>query len=203
MGPSVVSLSPSKKTTGATPTKLLRARGKGATVPHSDKKTSITSASPASLSSSVSAGLGLHQVEVIAASLNELGSRVSQVMEMASTLAQFQTLVGSLRGLPQTPGLWAAIEEAVTGNSLMGANDRDLPIPEGSVRAEEYLEQVFGGKDYPLPPLEEKEKMEVTMRWCVSVAFTASLLSRMKLLKAHPPLLPSTLHPPHPPPTTA
>ena len=57
--------------------------------------------------------------------------------------------------------MWPTESKPADQGSLEDTNERDTPI-EGSVRASEYLEQVFGQKnDYPLPPLKEEEEEEM------------------------------------------
>ena len=110
-------------------------------------------------------GVGLHEVAGITAGLKELSFRVTQVMEMVSSLFQFRSLTGNLRGLPRVSGLWTADPPLVvlsSQGSLEGTNERGDPIPEGSVRASDYLEQVFGRRDYPLPSLENEGREKET-----------------------------------------
>lgn len=91
---------------------------------------------------------------------------MSQVLEIASTLTQFQTLVTSLRALPRVSGLWAPDPPLVSNDndSLDGANERGIPIPEGSVKASDYLEQVFGRNEYPLSPLNNRQEILMVIK---------------------------------------
>ena len=162
VGHSTVSLSGTKRGS-ATPTNPLSGggnrKGNGLTVPVEKRNTiSATLASPGSVSTCPS-GVGLHNVDIIAASMNELSSRVSQVMEIVSTLSQFRKLVGNLRGLPRVSGLWPKESEltATDVGLLEDTNEGVAPIA-GSVRTSDYVEHVFGPKEYPLPPLNEQEE---------------------------------------------
>lgn len=158
-------------------TNPLKAGGKGLTLPQSDKKktsSTVARSSPATrLSPTMTSGLPMNQVDLIAATLNEFSSRVSQIIEITSTLAQFQSIVERLHGLPQVSGLWSVKEVAMGDteeNSLVRTNDRDIPIPEGSVMASDYLEHIFGENNYPLPSLDDvttREKTEVYKYCCV------------------------------------
>ena len=164
IGHSTISLSGAKKGS-ATPTNPLGGGNKrpgvgSLAVPGTEKKNLAASAfaSPAGATGS---GVALHDVDQIAAGMNDLSSRVTQVMEVVATLSQFRKLVGNLRGLPRVSGLWPTERKPADQGSLEDTNERDTPI-EGSVRASEYLEQVFGQKnDYPLPPLKEEEEEEM------------------------------------------
>ena len=159
VGPSTVSLSGTKRGTGATPTHPHTSstsdgggRRGGLTVPGFEKKTTSSSLGSGSMSFS---GVGLQQVELIAANMNELSSRVEQVIELASTLAQFGTVAESVRGLPRVEGLW------VPAPAVVKSEEREVLA--GTVRVSDYLEHVFGRREYPLPPPrdEEREKEEV------------------------------------------
>ena len=124
--------------------------------------------SPGSVSATYSSGVSLHNVDVIAASVNDMSSRVTQVLEIVATLTQFHQLVGNLKGLPRVSGLWVAVTvEAGTEVGLLEeAKRRGAPLAVGSVTTSDYVEQVFGQKDYPLPPLKEEGKPQVV---CVCV----------------------------------
>ena len=140
-------------------------------VPGSGNAVQSSLASSGERGSAVAAltGVSLHQVDQITASLREFGSRVSQVTEIASTLAQFHSLTGQLRGLPRVSGLWAVEPPLIVvagETSLDVANERVAPIPEGSVSASDYLEQVFGKNEYPLLPLESKGESKGLVSVC-------------------------------------
>ena len=136
------------------------------TVPGSDKL--ALSSSGVGSSGSPVTGVALQNVDQITASLREMASRISQVMEVVSTLAQFRSAVDGLRGLPRVSGLWEC--SSVGGQtSLVEDNERDIPIPEGSVKASDYLEQVFGRNDYPLPPPpDDKNERDVQGKYMVN-----------------------------------
>lgn len=51
-------------------------------------------------------GIILQNVDRIAVGLNDFGARVSKLLEIISTLAQFKELQDSLNGLPRIAGLW-------------------------------------------------------------------------------------------------
>ena len=123
-------------------------------------KLTLTSVPPGGAASpGIVTGVALTHVDQITTCLGEMNCRVSQVMEIVSTLAQFQSIVGSLRGLPRASGLWES-DPPFVKTSLEGDNDRDIPVPEGSVNASDYLEQVFARNEYPLPPLKSEETVE-------------------------------------------
>ena len=171
VGPSTVSLTGTKRGSGNTPTNPLVSSNRGGsgtrkgrgrlTVPALDKRN--LPSFPGSGTLSVS-GVGLQQADIIAANMNEFSSRVMQVIEIVSTLAQFRTLVGNIRGLPRVPGLLDqdSVAPVPVSTDDDGSNERGIPIPEGSVRASDYLERVFGRREYPLPPLGETGREEKT-----------------------------------------
>jgi hypothetical protein len=156
---STVSLSGGHKKTGTLSTSTGGDKTNQPAAPGSLKLT-LTSVPPGGAASpGVVTGVALTHVDQITTCLRELNCRVSQVMEIVSTLAQFQSIVASLRGLPRVSGLWES-DPPFVKTSLEGDNDRDIPVPEGSVNASDYLEQVFARNEYPLPPLKSEETAE-------------------------------------------
>ncbi len=63
--------------------------------------------------SQVASGIALQSVDKITSGLNEFSLRVSKVLEIISTLAQFRQLQGSIGGLPRVTGLWEGREGSV------------------------------------------------------------------------------------------
>ena len=169
LGRSTISLSGHKKTSAITTTgdKI------GLPLPGSDKTT--TSSVHSSGAGVSGGGVSLQRIDQITGGLRELGSRVSQVLEIVSTLTQFQTLVTSLRGLPRVSGLWAPDPPLIANDddSLDGVNERGIPIPEGSVKASDYLEQVFGRNEYPLSPLNNRQEILTVKKWSYVRTYTA------------------------------
>jgi hypothetical protein len=82
------------------------------------------------------------------------------VIEIVSTLSQFRKLVGNLKGLPRVSGLWATVPVVADTDvgSLKETDKRGIPIAAGSVTTSDYVEQVFGQKDYPLPEQEKPQE---------------------------------------------
>lgn len=155
VGHSSASLSDTRRGSD-TPTKPLLGGGKRKGSESTTEKkmsTSSTSASRSNTSACIS-GVALHNVDQIAASMDEMSSRVTKIIDIVSTLSAFHNLVGNMRGLPRISGLWVATSTAK--DSLGDANEREVPI-EGSVTTSDYLEQLFGQKGYPLKE-EEHQK---------------------------------------------
>ena len=152
---SSASLSDTKRGS-ATPTNPLVGGKKKGSELTTDKKMSTSSAfASQSNTSACISGVTLHNVDQIAASVDEMSSRLTQVVDVVSTLSTFHNLVGGIRGLPRVSGLWVAATSTAE-SSLGDANKREVPI-EGSVTTSDYLEQMFGPKTYPL---EEEEKIK-------------------------------------------
>lgn len=162
LGRSTISLSGHKKTSATTTGDKI-----SLPLPGSDKTT--TSSVHSSGAGVSGGGVSLQRIDQMTGGLRELGSRVSQVLEIVSTLTQFQTLVTSLRGLPRVSGLWAPDPPLISNDddSLDGANERDIPIPEGSVKASDYLEQVFGRNEYPLSPLNNRQEIMTVIKMVI------------------------------------
>ena len=87
---------------------------------------------------------------MITSGVEELGLRVTHVMEIVATLVELGKLVGNIKGLPRAGGLWGAREGTVGGGSLEGINERGVPT-EGKQRRETE------GSGERLPPLTEEE----------------------------------------------
>ena len=209
---SAVSLLGTKRTSGLSSTTLpVGGAGGGAmggakelAVPGSGNAVQSLLASSGERGSAMAAltGVSLHQVDQITASLREFGSRISQVTEIASTLAQFHSLTHQLRGLPRVSGLWAVEPPLIVvagETSFDGANKRVTPIPEGSVTASDYLEQVFGKNEYPLLPLERKGESKGLVSVCGCVLCEHNIICLLvyretppRNLRPHPLLLLTT-----------
>ena len=98
-------------------------------------------------------GIALQNVDKITAGLSDFSQRVSKVLEIISTLSQFQQLQGNVRGLPRISGLWdvdeVVGEERGEDGGGDGGGDESLPVGSGvKVKSlEEGREEEAGTRD--------------------------------------------------------